>query len=77
MMIQGHMPLNSLPNDKILDSCKFKTFADDKINIIQKLKFAMGREKNIVGKGLSAFSHFPQCFQKTSFSGSLKLGKVC
>ena len=30
--------INSLPNDEILDSSKFKAFADDKINLTQKLK---------------------------------------
>ena len=34
---------NSLPNDKILDQSKFKAFADDKINVTQKLKFVLGR----------------------------------
>ena len=32
-------PFNSLPNDKILDWSKLKAFADDKINITEKLKF--------------------------------------
>ena len=40
----------------------------------------MGWEENIVGKGENAFyQHFlfiPQCFQKASFSGSLKVGIV-
>ena len=43
--------LNSLPNNKILDSSKLKAFADDKINVAQKLKFAYARVENIVGKG--------------------------
>ena len=30
---------NSLPNDKLLDWSKLKAFADDKINVIEKLKF--------------------------------------
>ena len=42
---------NPLPNDKILDLSKLKTFADNKINVTQKLKFALGRVKNSVGKG--------------------------
>ena len=33
---------NSLPNDKTLDWSKLKAFADDKINVNQKLKFDMG-----------------------------------
>ena len=30
---------NSLPNDKILDRSRSKAFADDKINVAEKLKF--------------------------------------
>ena len=58
---------NSLPNDNILDLSKFKAFADDKINVIQKLKFVSRRVENSVGKGENAgyqhFLLFPQCFQ--------------
>ena len=43
------MHFKSLPNDEILDSSKFKAFADKKI-LTKKLKFMLGREKNIVGK---------------------------
>ena len=57
---------NSLPNDKILAFTKFKAFADDKIIVIKKLKFVLGRVENIVGKGEHAgyqhFLLFPQCF---------------
>ena len=42
---------NSLPNDKILALTKFKTFADDKTTVTQKLKSVLGRVENIVGKG--------------------------
>ena len=48
---------------------KFKAFADNNLNVYQKLKFALGRVKNIVEKGENAdyqhFLLFPQCFQKT------------
>ena len=58
--------LNSLQNEKTLDGPKFKAFADDKINVNQKLKFDMGRVENIVGKvenaGYQHFLLFPQCF---------------
>ena len=70
------MLLNSLPNDTILDWSKLKAFADDNIIVIviQNLRFASGRVKNIVGKGENAgyqhFLLFRQCFQKASFSGS-------
>ena len=52
-------PFNSLPNHKILDKCKLKTFADDKINVNKNLKFVLGRVENIVGKGENAgYKHF-------------------
>ena len=67
---------NSLPNDKILDLSKLKAFADDILNVNQKLKFASGRVENIVGKGENAgyqhFLLFPQGFQKASSSGVVK-----
>ena len=72
--------LNSLPNNKFLDWSKFKAFADDKINLTLKHKFCLGWIENIVGKGeIAGYQHFllfPQCFQKVSFSGSLKVGIV-
>ena len=68
---------NPLPNGKILDQSKLKAFADDNLNVYQKLKFALGRVENIVGKGENAgyqhFLLFPQCFQKASFLGLLKV----
>ena len=75
------LKFNSLPNDKILDWSKFKAIiADDKINVNEKLKFDIGGVENIVGKGENAgyqhFLLFPQCFQKASSSGSLKVGLV-
>ena len=51
---------NSLPNDKILDVTKLKTFVDDKIN---------------VDAMMVSYQHFllcPQCFQKASFLGVVK-----
>ena len=72
--------LNSLPNDKILDWSKLKALADDNINLAEKLKFVLERVENIAGKGENAgyqhFLLFPQCFQKASLSGSLKVGIV-
>ena len=68
---------NSLPNDKTLDWPKFKAFAEDKIHVTQKLKFSFGMVENFVGKeenaGYQHFLLFPQCFQKASFTGSLKV----
>ena len=61
-----------------LDWSKFKVFAGDKINLTLKLKFALKRIENIVGKGENTgyqhFLLFPQCFQKASVTGSLKVG---
>ena len=75
-----HFSFNSLPNDKILDWSKLKAFTDKKINVTENLKFVLGRVGNIVGKGENAgyqhFLLFPQCFQKASFSRSLKVGIV-
>ena len=63
--------LNSLPNDKILDQCKFKAFADDTINVTKNV---MRRVENIARKGENAgyqhFLLFSQCFQKATFPGS-------
>ena len=55
-----------------------KSFAEDMINLAEKLKPVLGRVENIVGKGENAgnqhFLLFPQCFQKPSLSGPLKVG---
>ena len=57
-----------------------KAFADNKINVTEKLKFVLGRVENSVGKGENVgyqhFLLFPHCFQKVSSSGSLKAGIV-
>ena len=72
--------LNSLPNDNFLDWSKLKAFADDKTNVNEKLKFVLGQVENIVGKrenaGYQHFLLFPQCFQKSSFPRSFKVGIV-
>ena len=56
---------------------KLKAFADDKLNVAQKLKFALGRVENMMGKGENAgyqhFLRFRQCFQKAFFSGVSKV----
>ena len=68
---------NSLPNDKFLDWSKLKAFTDNKLNEAEKLKFVLGRVETIVGKGENAgnqhFLLFPQCFQKSSILGSIKV----
>ena len=52
----------------------------NKINVTYKMNFVIGNVENIVGKGENAgyqhFLLFPQCFQKASFSKSLKVGIV-
>ena len=72
--------INSLPKGKILDWFKFKAFADDKINVTQKLKFVLERVENVVGKGENAgyqhFLLFPPCFQKASIIWTSKIGTV-
>ena len=68
---------NSSPNDNIFDRSKLKAFAGDKMNMTEKMKIVPERMENIVGKGENAgyqnFLLFPQCFQKVTFSGSLKV----
>ena len=63
--------VNSLQNDNILDLSKLKAFADDKLNVPEKLKFILRRVENIVGKGENAgyqhFLLFSPCFQKVSY----------
>ena len=49
----------TLPNNKILDLSKLKGSADNKINVTKKLKFALERAENIVGKGENSdYQHF-------------------
>ena len=64
------MDFNSLSNEKNLDLSKLKAFADDKINVTEKMK-CFGNSKKKYGKRrkcwLSAFSHFPTTFSKGFF----------
>ena len=39
---------SSSPDDIFLKWSKLKAFADDKINVTEKLKFALGRVENIM-----------------------------
>ena len=68
---------NSLPNDNILDKTKFKAVVDNNFNVSKIITFVFVLIENIVGKGENAgyqlFLLFPQCFQKFSFSESLKV----
>ena len=76
----GRRELTSFPNDKFSDLSKLKAFADDKINVREKLKFVLGSMENIVGKGENAgyqhFLLFTQCFQKGFFLKVVK-GQDC
>ena len=55
--------VKSLSNDKFLDWFKLKAFADDNLNLTEKLKFVLSWMENIVGKGemlvtsIFSFSH--------------------
>ena len=75
--MKGALSANSLPNDKNLDRFKFEAFADYKLKVVQMTRFVFYMVENIVGKGENAgyqhFLLFPLYFQKTSFSGSLKV----
>ena len=55
-----------------------KAFADEKINVSEKLKLVLGSVENIVGNGENAGYHlfllFLQCFQKAPFQDHLKSG---
>ena len=57
-----------------------RTFADDNPNVAKIMIFIFDRVENTVGEGESVgyqhFLLFPQCFQKASFSGSLKVWTV-
>ena len=77
----------SLPNVKILDWSKLKALGDDKINVIQSLRFFFfflgggGIVENILEKGenagyqcwLPVFSPFPLMFSKASFLRVIKI----
>ena len=74
------MEFNCLPNDKILNWSKLKVFANSKLNVTEKLKYAFGRVENIVGKGENAdyqhFLLFQQYFQNASYTMVLKVDIV-
>ena len=73
--------INSFPNNIFLGLSKLKGFADDRMNVTEKLKFLLGRVENIVEKGENdGYQHFllfPQGFQKLSSPVSFKVGLCC
>ena len=51
--------INALPNDKKLDSTKFKAFADDKIYVAEVMISVSVMIENIVRKGeITGYLHF-------------------
>ena len=64
---------NSLPNDKILEVTKLKTFADNKLKVAKMTISLYDRVENTVGKGENVgYQHyflFPQCCPKPSSLG--------
>ena len=70
----------SLPNVKSLNGSKVKSFADNKINVNEKLKCWFEKGRKHCGKGENAgyqcFLLFLQCFLKPSISGLVKVGIV-
>ena len=51
ILISSQYLIYSLPNDK---NSRLKAFADDTLNVNEKLKFGLKRAENIVGKGENA-----------------------
>ena len=66
-----------LSNDKILDWSKIKHLQMTKKMWMKKLKIGLGKVEIIVenreNAGFKHFLRFPPCFQKASFSRSLKV----
>ena len=71
---------NSLPNDKMRDQSNLKAFEDDILDVVQMMICVTDWLENIMGKGENAgyqhFLLFPQCFRKTAFPVSFKVGIV-
>ena len=70
----------SLSNNNILDVTKLKSFADNKLKMVERKEYVLDRGEKIVGNWRKcwspAFSPFLQCFHKATFLGSLKRGIV-
>ena len=70
----------SIPNNQILHWSKLKAFADNNLRFAKITISVWDSGEKIVGKGENAgyqhFLLFPQCFQKASIWGSLKVGIV-
>ena len=72
----------TLPNDKLLDCSKLKTFADDKIKVFKMMIFVFNGVENIMGLGENAgnLNVFKKFFTrgrlKLGLSGRVKLGTI-
>ena len=69
--------LNSLTNIKILDWPKLKAFVDNKINMIQKLKYDLGRIEKIVRKGKFWVVHSSKIFCNNTSIVSSQIQNWC
>ena len=69
-----------LTDDKTFILVQIEGICRQQINVVQNIILVLHLEENNVEKGENAgyqhFLLFPQCFQKASFSGSLKVGIV-
>ena len=74
--MSGNSFVNPLPDDKFLDSSKWKDFAADNLKFEENDRKLFKLVENTVGKGEIAryeqFLLFPQCFQKACFPGASK-----
>ena len=68
--VLGFYSLVSLPKDKNVDKCKFKTLTYDKVNVTNNLKFVLGKIEN----GYQHFLGFPKRFQNPPSLGLLQSG---
>ena len=63
------MPVTLYQMTIVLDLSKLKAFADNKIDVSEKLKFELGREP--------AFSLFPTIFSKVFFLKVIERSGLC
>ena len=68
--------INSLLNKKNLEGSKFKAFADNKINVTEKIEICFGKSRKSCGKRrkcwLAAFSPFHTMFSKAFLNRVVK-----
>ena len=71
-MLEGMFSnINSLPNDKFFDWSKLKVFADDKLNVAEKVEICFAKGSKHCGKRRKcwcpAFSPLPTMFSNSFF----------